>query len=84
MHIVQPGTEIDVLKENNKIAHENYRLMKQHNIKSIDFMGSIGAGKTSLIIKLAEKLRASASAPSPATSPGTTTTPGSRSPVWSP
>lgn len=58
MHIVQPGTEIDVLKENNKIAHENYRLMKQHNIKSIDFMGSIGAGKTSLIIKLAEKLRA--------------------------
>ena len=58
MHIVQPGTEIDVLKENNKIAHENYRLLKQHNIKSIDFMGSIGAGKTSLIIKLAEKLRA--------------------------
>ena len=46
MHIVQPGMEIDVLKENNKIAHEN------------DFMGSIGAGKTALIIKLAEKLRA--------------------------
>ena len=55
MHIVQPGTEIDVLKENNKIAHENYRLMKQHNIKSIDFMGSIGAAKTSLLIKLAEE-----------------------------
>ncbi len=58
MHIVQPGSEIDVLKENNKIAHENYRLMKQHGIKSIDFMGSIGAGKTAMIIKLAEKLRA--------------------------
>lgn len=58
MHIVQPGMEIDVLKENNKIAHENYRLMKSHGIKSIDFMGSIGAGKTALIIKLAEKLRA--------------------------
>ena len=53
MHIVQPGMEIDVLKENNKIAHENYRLMKEHGIKSVDFMGSIGAGKTSLIIKLA-------------------------------
>ncbi len=58
MHIVQPGSEIDVLKENNKIAHENYRLMKKHGIKSIDFMGSIGAGKTAMIIKLAEKLRA--------------------------
>ena len=58
MHIVQPGMEIDVLKENNKIAHENYRLMKSHGIKSIAFMGSIGAGKTALIIKLAEKLRA--------------------------
>ena len=58
MHIVQPGMEIDVLKENNKIAHENYRLMKSKGIKSVDFMGSIGAGKTALIIKLAEKLRA--------------------------
>ncbi len=58
MHIVQPGMEIDVLKENNKIAHENYRLMKSKGIKSIDFMGSIGAGKTAIIIKLAEKLRA--------------------------
>ena len=58
MHIVQPGMEIDVLKENNKIANENYRLMKSHGIKSVDFMGSIGAGKTALIIKLAERLRA--------------------------
>ncbi len=58
MHIVQPGMEIDVLKENSKVANENYRLLKEHKIKSIDFMGSIGAGKTALIIKLAEKLRA--------------------------
>ncbi len=49
--------EFDVLKENSKLAHKNYRLLKEHNIKSVDFMGSIGAGKTSLIIKLAEKLR---------------------------
>ncbi len=58
MHIVQPGMEIDVLKENNKIANENWRLLKSHGIKSVDFMGSIGAGKTALIIKMAEKLRA--------------------------
>lgn len=56
MHIIQPKMEYDVLKENNKIAHENYRLMKSHSIKSVDFMGSIGSGKTALIIKLAENL----------------------------
>ena len=58
MHIVQPGMEIDVLKENGKLANENYRMLKSHGIKSIDFMGSIGAGKTALIIKIGEKLRA--------------------------
>jgi len=57
MHIVQPGMEIDVLKENSKVANENYRRLKEHKIRSVDFMGSIGAGKTALIIKLAEKLR---------------------------
>ncbi len=58
MHMVQVGMEYDVLRENNKLAHENYRLMKEHKIKSVDFMGSIGAGKTALIIKIGEKLRA--------------------------
>lgn len=57
MHFVQVGMEYDVLKENAKLAHKNYRLLKEHGIKSIDFMGSIGSGKTALIIKLAEKLR---------------------------
>jgi hydrogenase nickel incorporation protein HypB len=50
--------EYDVLRENNNIAHENYHMLKDHNIVSVDFMGSIGAGKTALIIKIAEKLRA--------------------------
>lgn len=58
MHIVQVGMEYDVLKENNKIARDNYHLLKEHGIRSVDFMGSIGAGKTALIIKLAERLRA--------------------------
>ena len=55
--MITPGMEIDVLKENHRLAHENHRLMRDHNVKSVDFMGSIGAGKTALIIKLAEKLR---------------------------
>ena len=58
MHIVQPGMEIDVLKENSKVAQQNFRNFKEHKVKSIDFMGSIGAGKTALIIKIAEKLKA--------------------------
>ena len=57
MHIVQVGMEYDVLKENNKIANSNYRLLKENGIKAIEFMGSIGSGKTTLIIKLAERMR---------------------------
>jgi hydrogenase nickel incorporation protein HypB len=58
MHNVTVGMEFDVLKENNNIANENYGMLKDHKVVSVDFMGSIGAGKTALIIKLAEKLRA--------------------------
>lgn len=58
MHNITVGMEYDVLKENANIAHENYHMLKDHGIFSVDFMGSIGAGKTALIIKLAEKLRA--------------------------
>ena len=48
--------EYDVLKENNRIAHDNHHLLTEHKIRSVDMMGSIGSGKTSLIIKIAEKL----------------------------
>ena len=59
MHqITDVGMEFDVLRANNETAHENYDMLKEHDIVSIDFMGSIGAGKTAMIIKLAEKLRA--------------------------
>ena len=59
MHnITEIGMEYDVLKENTKIAHDNLRLLSEHGIRSADLMGSIGSGKTSLIIKMAEKLSA--------------------------
>ena len=57
MHnITEIGMEYDVLKENNRIAHDNHHLLTEHKIRSVDMMGSIGSGKTSLIIKIAEKL----------------------------
>ncbi|MCQ2085816.1 MAG: hydrogenase nickel incorporation protein HypB [archaeon] len=58
MHkIVDVGMEFDVLKENNRVAYENSRMLREHGIVSVDFMGSIGSGKTAIIIKLAEKLK---------------------------
>ena len=57
MHNITVGMEFDILKENNNIANENYEMLTEHDIVSVDFMGSIGAGKTALIIKLAEELR---------------------------
>ena len=56
MHIVQVGMEYDVLRENNNIANSNYRLLKENKVRTIEFMGSIGSGKTALIIKLGERL----------------------------
>ncbi len=50
--------EYDVLSANNKVAHENYHRFKEHGIRSVDFMGSIGAGKTALIIELGKRLQA--------------------------
>jgi len=56
MHIVQAGMEHDVLRTNDRIAHENYHLLKDHGISSVDFMGSIGSGKTTLIIEIGKRL----------------------------
>jgi hydrogenase nickel incorporation protein HypB len=48
---------IDILKANQKLAEENRKLLQKHGVKAIDIMGAIGAGKTSLIEKLAEALK---------------------------
>jgi hydrogenase nickel incorporation protein HypB len=52
---IEPG--MDILKVNEKLAHKNRELLRKHNIKAIDVMGSIGAGKTSLIEKLIQALK---------------------------
>jgi hydrogenase nickel incorporation protein HypB len=49
--------EKNVLDANRKLAQENRRLLEKHGIKAIDIMGSIGAGKTSLITRLVERLK---------------------------
>jgi hydrogenase nickel incorporation protein HypB len=52
---IEPGT--DILKVNEKLALKNRELLRKQNVKAIDIMGSIGAGKTSLIEKLVQALK---------------------------
>jgi hydrogenase nickel incorporation protein HypB len=47
----------DLLKANRSLAEENKQFLHEHGVKAIDIMGSIGAGKTSLIEKLVELLK---------------------------
>ena len=52
---IEPG--VDILEVNKQIAQKNMELLRKHNVKAIDIMGSIGAGKTSLIEKLVQSLK---------------------------
>ncbi len=49
--------ETNILKANERLARENKELLRKHGIAAIDIMGSIGAGKTSLIEKLVQLLK---------------------------
>ena len=52
---IEPG--MNILQVNKQLAQKNFELLRKNNVKAIDIMGSIGAGKTSLIEKLLEKLK---------------------------
>lgn len=52
---IKPG--MNLLEVNKQLAEKNKELLKKHNVQAIDIMGSIGAGKTSLIEKLVQKLK---------------------------
>ena len=49
--------EADLLKANEELAMKNMELLKKHGVMTIDVMGSIGSGKTTLIEKLVQALR---------------------------
>ncbi len=52
---IEPG--MNILEVNKQLAQKNMELLRKHHVKAIDIMGSIGAGKTSLIEKLVQKLK---------------------------
>ncbi|MFQ6060147.1 MAG: hydrogenase nickel incorporation protein HypB [Thermoplasmata archaeon] len=47
----------DILERNRELARKNHDLLKARNIRSYDFVGSIGSGKTLLIEGLIERLK---------------------------
>lgn len=49
--------EESLLAENRKIASVNKEMLKKHKIITVDVMGSIGSGKTSIIELFVEKLK---------------------------
>lgn len=59
MHkVVTVDLEKDILSENRRIANENRNLLEKHKIVAFDFLGAIGSGKTLIIEKLADFLKA--------------------------
>ncbi|MFW9865177.1 MAG: hydrogenase nickel incorporation protein HypB [Candidatus Thorarchaeota archaeon] len=51
-------TKMEVEKDNEQLAQQNNQEMKKYDIKSIDIVGAIGAGKTAIIEKMVEILSA--------------------------
>lgn len=57
MHqILSVDMERDLLEANRALARENNLLLKGKDIRSVDFLGSVGSGKTLLIQRLSERL----------------------------
>jgi hydrogenase nickel incorporation protein HypB len=49
--------ELDILKENRRLALENKRRFELNRVHAIDVMGSVGSGKTSLIKTMISRLK---------------------------
>ena len=49
--------EIDILRENQRLADENKKTLDANKIHAIDVMGSVGSGKTSLIKAMVSRLK---------------------------
>ncbi|MHA1884357.1 MAG: hypothetical protein ACW96S_04850, partial [Promethearchaeota archaeon] len=49
-------TKMQVEKDNELLAQRNNKDLKQFNVKSIDIVGAIGAGKTAIVEKIVELL----------------------------
>jgi hydrogenase nickel incorporation protein HypB len=55
--LVDLSVEKSLLAANEELAHENLHRLEHRNIRAVDFMGSIGSGKTLLIEGLIDVLK---------------------------
>ncbi|MDG6257626.1 MAG: hydrogenase nickel incorporation protein HypB [Methanomicrobiaceae archaeon] len=58
MHHIDVSIEKDIFDANNRIAHANAHLLKDHGVRAFDLLGAIGSGKTALIERLVPLLNA--------------------------
>jgi hydrogenase nickel incorporation protein HypB len=49
--------DVNILEANRRLATENKKLLHKNGVQTIDVMGAIGSGKTSLIEKLVQNLK---------------------------
>lgn len=64
MHkVVTVDLEKDILSENRRIADENRAHLEEHGIVAFDFLGAIGSGKTLIIERLMDILKAKGKRP---------------------
>lgn len=58
MHkLVDLSVEKSLLAANRELAHENLQQLMHHDIRAVDFMGSIGSGKTLIIEGIIDLLK---------------------------
>ncbi len=58
MHkMVELSVEKSLLAANEKLARENLHDLEHHNVRAVDFMGSIGSGKTLIIENLIDMIK---------------------------
>ncbi len=58
MHkIVDLASEESLLAHNRELAEKIHKQLQERGIRSIDFMGAIGAGKTTILEKLSARLK---------------------------
>jgi len=58
MHrVASLAVEKSLFEANKRIAHDNHQHLMEHGVRSFDFMGSIGSGKTLIIEKLMDMLK---------------------------
>ncbi|MHC1586617.1 MAG: GTP-binding protein, partial [Candidatus Hecatellaceae archaeon] len=55
--ILDVELDVNLQRRNLELAEANRRLLESFGVKAVDFMGSVGSGKTCLIGRLVETLK---------------------------